>query len=71
MKHKLAFLLPFVIATIIFEPVAASDSGSDGLDISVKNRIDSLLASFPQDGAGGVVAVLDGAFPVPWMPATA
>jgi len=59
MKHKLAFLLPFLIATIIFEPVAASSSGADGLDISVKNKIDSLLASFPQDGAGGVVAFVE------------
>jgi D-alanyl-D-alanine carboxypeptidase len=68
MKQNPAFLLYFLIALIICVPAAAftstdGDSGTNvicvELDKPFKNRIDSLLASFPQDGPGGVVAVVE------------
>jgi CubicO group peptidase (beta-lactamase class C family) len=59
MKHKPAFLLTLLFATIIFAPAAVSAERVKSPDSSVKSRIDSLLASFPQDGAGGIVAVVE------------
>jgi CubicO group peptidase (beta-lactamase class C family) len=58
MKQKPAFLLTLLIATTFFV-TAVSAEGVMGFDPSVKGRIDSLLASFPQDGAGGVVMVVE------------
>ncbi len=59
MKQKLTLLVSLLFATTLFVPAAFSHEGVKKLDLSVKSRIDSLLASFPQDGAGGVVAVVD------------